>query len=152
MRKLLLRKSKSFYVQINQDRDLCEIRMCKKVFLITAITLCVAVDGQGIIPFLRHGYTGSEKNDITDFWSFGLQCKDLFEGRDGDVLGLDYTNAVFSNNASATYTDNNEDVIEIYYNTHITPRLNVSPMVQYVDDPGGNDAAKDVTVFGLMIQ
>jgi porin len=109
-------------------------------------------DSQGTGAFFRYGYANSEKNDITGFWSFGLQCTGLVDGRDGDVLGVGYANGIFSNNASATYTDDNEDVLEVYYNAQVTPWLNVSPMVQYVADPGGNDTAKDATVFGLRTQ
>jgi porin len=74
------------------------------------------------------------------------------DGRDGDVLGVGYANGIFSNNASTTYTDDNEDVLEVYYNAQVTPWLNLSPMVQYVADPGGNDTAKDATVVGLRAQ
>ena len=109
-------------------------------------------DGQGTGAFFRYGYANSEKNDIAGFWSFGLQTTGLVDGRDGDVLGLGYANGIFSNNASATYTDDNEDVLEVYYNAQVTPWLNVSPMVQYVADPGGNDTAKDATIFGLRTQ
>ena len=109
-------------------------------------------DGQGTGAFLRYGYANSEKNDIAGFWSFGLQTTGLVDGRDGDVLGLGYANGIFSNNASTTYTDDNEDVLEVYYNAQVTPWLNVSPMVQYVADPGGNDTAKDATIFGLRTQ
>ena len=109
-------------------------------------------DGQGTGTFFRYGYANSEKNDIAGFWSFGLQTTGLVDGRDGDVLGLGYANGIFSNNASTTYTDDNEDVLEVYYNAQVTPWLNVSPMVQYVADPGGNDTAKDATIFGLRTQ
>ena len=109
-------------------------------------------DGQGTGAFFRYGYANSEKNDIAGFWSFGLQCTGLVDGRDGDVLGVGYANGIFSNNASTTYTDDNEDVLEVYYNAQVTPWLNVSPMVQYVADPGGNDTAKDATIFGLRTQ
>ncbi len=109
-------------------------------------------DSQGLGSFFRYGYANSEKNDIAGFWSFGLQCQGLLEGRDDDVLGLGYANGIFSNNASTTYTDDNEDVLEVYYNAQVTPWLNISPMVQYVADPGGNDTAKDATLFALRAQ
>ena len=109
-------------------------------------------DSQGTGAFFRYGYANSERNDISGFWSFGLQTTGLVDGRDGDVLGVGYANGIFSNNASATYTDDNEDVLEVYYNAQVTPWLNVSPMVQYVADPGGNDTAKDATIFGLRTQ
>ncbi|MBW7992406.1 MAG: carbohydrate porin [Planctomycetes bacterium] len=109
-------------------------------------------DSQGTGAFFRYGYANSEKNNITGFWSFGLQCTGLVDDRDGDVLGVGYANGIFSNNASTTYTDDNEDVLEVYYNAQVTPWLNLSPMVQYVADPGGNDTAKDATIFGLRAQ
>jgi porin len=112
----------------------------------------VPQDTQGAGVFFRYGYANSEKNDITRFWSLGLQFTGLLDSRDGDVLGLGYAKGIFSNNASATYTEDNEDVLEIYYNAQVTPWLNLSPMAQYIADPGGSDAAKDATVFGLRAQ
>lgn len=66
-------------------------------------------DSQGHGAFFRYGYANRERNDIAGFWSFGLQCQGLLDGRDDDVLGLGYANGIFSNNASTTYTDDNED-------------------------------------------
>ena len=109
-------------------------------------------DSQGTGAFFRYGYANSEKNDVAGFWSFGLQCTGLVDCRDGDVLGVGYANDIFSNNASTTYTDDNEDVLEVYYNAQVTPWLNLSPTVQYVADSGGNDTAKDATIFGLRAQ
>ena len=44
-----------------------------------------------------------------------------------------------------------EDVPGIYCNTWVTPWLNISPMVRYIVDPGGNDTNKNATIFGPRI-
>jgi porin len=109
-------------------------------------------DSQGLGAFFRYGYANSERNDVAGFWSLGVQCQGLLEGRDDDVLGVGYAQGIFSNNASSTFTEDNEDVLEVYYNAQVTPWLNLSPMVQYVADPGGTDTAKDAVVFALRAQ
>jgi porin len=109
-------------------------------------------DSQGLGTFFRYGYAPSKRNDVTNFWSFGFQYQGLVEGRDDDVLGLGYAKGIFSNSASTTYTDDYEDVIEVYYNAQITPWLNISPSIQYVGNPGGGSSASDAVVLGLRAQ
>jgi len=44
----------------------------------------------------------------------------LLDGRDYDVLGVDFAQGFFSDKASATYTEDYESVLEIYYNARLT--------------------------------
>jgi len=57
-------------------------------------------DSQGLGGFFRYGYAPSEKNDITNFFSLGLQYQGLLDGRDEDVLGVGFAHGTFSNLAS----------------------------------------------------
>lgn len=109
-------------------------------------------DNQGLGAFFRYGYADSEKNNLTNFVSFGLQYEGLFEGRDNDVLGIGLARGYFSDYASATYTDDYENVIEVYYNIQITKWFNLTPSVQYLTNPSGNDKSSDATVIGLRAQ
>lgn len=112
-------------------------------------------DTQGLGVFLRYGNANSRKNDIAGFWSFGFQYQGLIEGRDNDVLGAGFAQGIFSNSASATYTEDYESVIELYYSARITPWLSVSPNVQYIANPSSPDnlaAADDAVVLGMRLQ
>jgi porin len=109
-------------------------------------------DSQGLGTFLRYGYANGKRNDITAFWSFGFSYQGLLDGRDDDVLGLGFAHGTFSDSADATYTDDYEAVVELFYNACVTPQLNISPLVQYIMNPGGNDAVSDAIILGVRAQ
>jgi len=107
-------------------------------------------DSQGLGVFTRAGWANKKVNDITDFLSLGFQYQGLIEGRDDDVLGLGYAKGIFSTEAG--YADAFESVVEVYYNAQVAPWVAVSPSVQFVDNPGGDNATEDSVVFGLRAQ
>jgi len=109
-------------------------------------------DSQGLGTFLRYGYANGKRNDITAFWSFGFSYQGLLDGRDDDVLGVGFAHGTFSDSADMTYTDDYEAVVEMYYNACITPQLNISPSVQYVMNPGGDDSVSDAIILGVRAQ
>ena len=115
-------------------------------------------DGQGAGAFFRYGYASKEKNDIQNFFSLGFQYQGLLDGRDDDVFGIGYAHGTMSDKASATYTDDYEAVWEAYYNIAVSPWLNISPSVQYVQNPGAekNTSAtanrSDLVIIGLRAQ
>lgn len=113
-------------------------------------------DTQGFGVFCRFGWADDDLNEIGRFWSIGLQYQGLVNGRDDDVLGLGFAQGVFSDQSGANdgsgYSDDHENVLELYYNTQVTPWLNVSPSLQYVSNPGGDKAVSDAVVFGVRLQ
>jgi porin len=109
-----------------------------------------AEDSQGLGVFTRYGMADKKVNDIADFWSFGMQYQGLLEGRDDDVLGLGYAKGIFSTEAG--YSEVYESVIELYYSAQIAPWVAISPSVQFVDNPGGDNTVDDSIVFGLRAQ
>ncbi len=109
-------------------------------------------DSQGLGAFFRYGHASAKTNDVTNFWSVGFQYQGLLDGRDDDVLGAGYAQGSFANSASTTYPDDSESVLEAYYNVQVAPWFNLSPVLQYVVNPGGSGTAKDATVFGLRAQ
>jgi len=108
-------------------------------------------DGQGLGTFFRYGYAPSKKNDLTNFFSLGLQYQGLFDSRDDDVFGLAYGRGFFSNTAT-DYAEDYESVCEAYYNAQITPWFVFGPSIQYVANPGGVKTGKDALVFGVRAQ
>ena len=113
-------------------------------------------DSQGLGVFGRFGYANIDLNPIGNFWSIGLQYQGLFEGRDNDVLGVGFAQGLFSNNAGANdgedYTENYENVLEVYYNAQITPWLSLSPSIQYIGNTGRDKTVSDAVVLGLRAQ
>jgi porin len=109
-------------------------------------------DIQGLGAFARYGYADGNKNDMTNFWSFGMQYTGLVDGRDEDVLGLGFAQGFFSDRASMTYPEDYESAFELYYNARLTPWLNISPSIQYISNPGGSDLTGDSVIFGLRAQ
>ena len=109
-------------------------------------------DSQGLGTFFRYGYADSRKNDLTNFWSVGFQYHGLLEGRDDDILGVGFAQGSFSDMATSTYTEDYESVVEVYYNTQVTPWLNVSPSVQFISNPGGDKSLSDAVVLGVRAQ
>jgi porin len=109
-------------------------------------------DGQGLGIFGRYGHANSRRNDVTNFWSLGFQYQGLIDGRDDDVLGVGFAQGAFSDKAPATYLDDHESVLEVYYNAQVTPWLNITPSVQYITNPGGTGTTKDAVVVGVRAQ
>jgi porin len=104
-------------------------------------------DTQGLAAFLRYGWASSKYNEITKFFSAGVQYQGLVHSRDDDVVGLGFAHGTFSNDSS--YTDDYESVWEVYYNAQITPWLAAGPSLQYISNPGGESASKDAVVVGF---
>ncbi len=109
-------------------------------------------DTQGLGLFGRYGYADSNLNEITNFWSVGFQYEGLIEGRNADVLGFGFAQGFLSNskgsNGGVGYSDDYESVCELYYNTKVTPWLEISPSLQYVVNPGGAGTAGDALILG----
>lgn len=110
-----------------------------------------AEDTQGLGVFFRYGYANSEKNDMMNFFSAGFQYQGLIDGRDNDILGFGFVHGAFSDKASTTYTDDYEAAIELYYSAEIAPWFVVSPSIQYVKNPGGDDSVDDAVVLGVRV-
>lgn len=107
---------------------------------------------RGLGVFFRYGYADSRRNDLTNFCSSGFQYQGLFEGRDNDVLGIGFARGFFSDRARLTFTEDYESVLELYYNAEIFPWLNITPDVQYVANPGGNENVGSAIVLGARVQ
>jgi len=106
-------------------------------------------DTQGLGLFGRHGLANGSVNEITQFWSVGLQYQGLIPGRDCDVLGVGVANGHLS--GEADFRKSRETAVELYYNIQIAPWLMLTPDIQYITNPGGG-AAKDALVAGIRLQ
>jgi len=98
-------------------------------------------DTQGLGVFGRYGYADSNLNEVTNLWSLGA-----------DVLGFGFAQGFLSDSRGANggigYSEDYESVYELYYNTKVTPWLEISPSLQYVVNPGGAGTAGDALILG----
>ncbi len=107
-------------------------------------------DSQGLGAFFRWGNTRKGVNPIRSFWSAGAQYRGLLPSRDDDVVAVAFGRVKFD--ADAGLAASSESVVETYYNAAVTPWLSVSPSVQYIRNPGGDDTLSDAIVLGLRAQ
>jgi porin len=108
-------------------------------------------DTQGLGVFSRYGWADSKVNEIADSWSIGLQYQGPVPGRDEDVLGLGFAQGFFSDQASG-FTEDYESMWELYYSAQLTDWMALSPGIQYVTNPGGDESVADAVVFGVRMQ
>jgi porin len=109
-------------------------------------------DCQGLGAFGRYGYADGKRNDLTGFWSVGLQYQGLVESRDDDVLALGFAQGEFTDNAAAPFTANSEKVVELYYAIAAASWLAITPDVQYVAHPAGDREVPNAIVAGVRAQ
>ncbi|MFO8014883.1 MAG: carbohydrate porin [Phycisphaerae bacterium] len=107
-------------------------------------------DGQGLGAFFRYARADEEIREVYRFWSGGFQYRGLIAGRDEDVLGFGFAHGRLAPDAG--FTADHETIYEVYYSIRVAPRLAVSPHVQHVVNPGGDDSVEDATVVGVRIQ
>lgn len=107
-------------------------------------------DEQGLGIFARYGAADSDVNEIKSFWSAGAQYQGLVPSRNDDVLGFGMAQGRLSE--SAGFTASHETALETYYNASITPWLNITPSVQYIFNPGGQNNMEDAVVAGVRLQ
>ncbi len=103
-------------------------------------------DIQGLGMFARYGYADSSPDGVRNFWSLGAQYRGLFPTRDRDVAALGWSQAF--TDGSPIFTAPYEGVLESYYRVRITPWFFVTPMIQYIVNPGST-ATQDAVVFSL---
>ncbi|MFH0965453.1 MAG: carbohydrate porin, partial [Planctomycetota bacterium] len=107
-------------------------------------------DNQGLGAFARLGFADEDVNEIKFFWSAGVQYEGLIPGRDTDALGVGFAQGRLSDKGD--FTARHESALEVYYNARLTDWLEVTPSLQLVFNPGGNEAAKRAVVVGCRVQ
>jgi len=107
-------------------------------------------DTQGLGIFWRYGLCSDRVNPAKSFFSGGARYQGLIPARDDDVLGIGVAHSRTSNGAGLTASS--ETAVEAYYNAQVAGWLNVTPSIQYVENPGGLRAVDDAVVLGLRMQ
>jgi len=107
-------------------------------------------DCQGLGLFARYGWADKDVSEIKCFWSAGVQYQGLMPTRDDDALAFGIAQGRLVEDAG--FTTDHETAMELYYNAAIAPWLSISPSLQYIFNPGGDETVDDAVVFGLRVQ
>jgi porin len=111
-------------------------------------------DSQGVGLFARYGFAHPDRNRIAHAWEIGTSIKGLLPQRDHDVTGVAVSQGILSKD----YRDDvnrladRETVYELYYAWQVTPWLIISPDLQFITNPGGNETARDAIVGGARVR
>jgi len=111
-------------------------------------------DNQGLGGFFRYGWRDPDTYRFNNFWSLGLCYTGLIPTRDRDVLGFGFSqlDESFMYRKWRDRKAGNESVYEVYYAFEVTPWLVVTPDIQYIDNPGGNDSISHAWAGGIRVR
>ncbi len=105
---------------------------------------------QGFGLFGRFGWARDDVNAIESFYSIGAGGKGLIPTRAKDQYGVAYYLCDVSDRLRPVAVQ--ESGIECYYNFEILPWLHLTPDLQIIMMPGGNDDNDVSLVWGLRLQ
>jgi hypothetical protein len=105
--------------------------------------------------FARYGWQRGSVSQVEHAWSAGFQCSGKFYGRENDTFGLAYGMAVIGDDwkdANSGVNAGDEHHVELYYNIKVNDHLDISPDIQWVNNPNGDRNNDDVWAFGIRAQ
>lgn len=103
-------------------------------------------DVEGIGFFFQYDQADGDVMQIDQHIGIGLTWRGLIVNRDNDLIGLGLSWVHFTDDANATFTDNSETALEIFYKAQVTPAITVQPFVQHIANPGGEGTDDAVNV------
>jgi porin len=115
-------------------------------------------DGYELTGFLRYGIANDTINPLGSYVGAGVVATGLIKSRPDDQLGLalasarvgnPYRRAAISGGAAA---ERHETNIELTYSTYLGERLRLQPNIQYVINPGADNALDNALVFGVRFE
>lgn len=98
--------------------------------------------------FFRFGFADGDPFEPERYYSAGFLLTEPLPGRKEDSLAAGVVVNEFTD-ARGALVDDGEDVetyLEVYYNVHITEWMQLQPLVQVIDNPGGRDRDTAVIV------
>ncbi len=109
----------------------------------------VSLDQQltdNITAFARLAVQDDEVYEVETAWSLGAEIKGTKWNRENDAFGIAIAQAILSDNITP---DDSETLIEIYYSYAVNDQLFITPDIQIIDSPGGDDDNDTLFVFGV---
>lgn len=102
-----------------------------------------------LTAFLRAGYADDDVYEVEATWSVGAEICGARWNREEDILGLALSQAFINDDVDP---DDTETLFEVYYRIAINEHLAISPDIQIIDNPGGNNSNDTVFVLGTRAQ
>jgi carbohydrate-selective porin OprB len=110
-----------------------------------------------LTAFARYGWQREIVSSIEHTVSGGIQLSGESYGRSEDVLGFAYGMAILGDDQEEDYRNSgidpsDEHHLELYYNLKTTEYLNISPDIQWVKNPEGNEDHDDLWTVAVRTQ
>ena len=103
--------------------------------------------------FARYGYQDGDVSEFDHNVTFGGQMIGNAWRRGNDVLGFAYgLSKTSSKFRDASGVSSNEHYIETYYKYWTNGNLSISPDIQYVINPSGDDRKDDILIYSMRMQ
>ncbi len=98
--------------------------------------------------FLKFGVADGDPFEPKRFYAAGFVLEEPIPGRTNDSLALGVAVSEFTGARGRLVDDATDDetYIELYYNIHLTEWMQLQPVIQVVDNPGGRDRDTAVIV------
>jgi porin len=107
-----------------------------------------ADDTQGLTMLGQFGWRPSDRNEVSRYWSLGMQYQGFIPKRDNDLVGFAAANAGFSGRLKdIDERYGYESALEMFYKVQLTPWLAIQPDMQIIMHPNGQN--KSAFVMGL---
>jgi len=100
---------------------------------------------KNIFVFSQIGLSPKKINKNNHFYSFGLNCKNLFRNRPNDMLGVAVAYAGIDRNAVGS-----ETALELTYRFEVCKNIYIRPDIQYIINPAGTDVKLDNAFVGFI--
>lgn len=110
--------------------------------------------GRDVSAFVRYTFADPNTIAIDQSWNLGLRVRGPVASRPQDTLVIGWTQAKIASKYRRQFADpaSVEEEMELSWRIALSPWLAVQPDAQYLRNPGGNAAAKAVTVVGARLE
>lgn len=105
---------------------------------------------KGLWVFARAAFADDKVASIGTHVGAGITLRGTFEGRENDEVGFLYNFADLSDKNTAF--DGNEHAFEVFYRMQLFGSVVVTPDIQYISNPSGNNTIDDAVVGTLRVQ
>ncbi|RJP25344.1 MAG: hypothetical protein C4520_02605 [Candidatus Abyssobacteria bacterium SURF_5] len=102
-----------------------------------------------LTAFLRFGFEDDDVYEVEKAWSAGFELAGQKWGREGDVAGVALAQALINDDVEP---DDTETLVEAYYSIALNEWLRLSPDIQLISNPGGNDDNDTIIILGTRAQ
>lgn len=118
-------------------------------YLVLEQQLAIGARGRTLAAFLQAGLADEEVSAMSEHVGLGVVAENVLLPARRDVLGLGLSHVGLSDESGAGFTADSETAFELFWALDLAPGLRVKPDLQYIADPGGDQALADAWIFTL---